>query len=432
MKKIAVIGLGYVGLTTTLILADSGYEVVCIDKDKNKIKLLKNMKMPFYEEKCNELLIKNHNKLKFMSNFESLEDINLFFVCVGTPLIESKNVLDLSGIEKVLEEINKNVKQNEEITMCIKSTILPGTCENLEKYLNNPLINIVHNPEFLSQGSAINDSINATRIVIGSDNDISSKLLYEIYTKVLRKNKKNIPILIMKRKEAEMVKFMANSYLAMRISFINEMSNLCEKLNINISSVIDGVKYDNRIGGHYFQCGIGYGGSCLPKDTRAIVNFSEKNESPLTLIEETIRVNEEQLKKCFNKIKNDFSDLSKVRIALLGTTFKSETDDIRNSCSLYLTNELLKNNVVINVYDPKGLKNYKDLFGNKVNYYNNIKNCIEKCNIIIIATEWNEFKKYNFNESALNENIYIYDFKSCLNINNITNKNIEYWSVGGK
>lgn len=432
MKKIAVIGLGYVGLITTLIFADAGYEVVCIDKDKNKINLLKNKEMPFYEKQCNELLIQNYDKLKFIDSFESIDDINLFFVCVGTPLIESKKVLDLSGIEKVIEEINKNIKLNDKITICIRSTILPGTCEKLENSLNNSLIHIIHNPEFLSQGSAINDSVNATRIVIGSEDNTSSERLCEIYTNFLKNNNKNIPILIMKRKESEMVKFMANSYLAMRISFINEISNLCEKLNIDVSTVIDGVKYDNRIGGHYFKRGIGYGGSCLPKDTKAIVNFSVEKGSPLTLIETAVNINEKQLKKCFDKIKYDFPDLSEIKIALLGTTFKPETDDIRNSCSLYLTNKLLSNNAIINVYDPKGLKNYEELYGNKVNYYNNIKNCVEKCNIIILATEWDEFKNYNFNEIALNREIYIYDFKSCLNINNITNTNIKYRSIGGK
>lgn len=386
--------------------------------------------MPFYEKQCDELLVKNFNKLKFTSNYEFIDEIDLIFVCVGTPLIENRNVLDLNSIKKVIEQINGNIKLNNKITICIRSTILPGTCEELERIFNNSMISIIHNPEFLSQGSAIDDSINATRIVIGSDDDISTKRLYDIYIKCLKSKNKKTPILIMKRKEAEMVKFMANSYLAMRISFINEMSNLCEKLDINVSSVIDGVKYDNRIGGHYFKCGIGYGGSCLPKDTKAIANFSIENDSPLSIIKTTINANELQLKKCFNKIKNDFSDLSETKIALLGTTFKSETDDIRNSCSIFLTDELLKNNAIINVYDPKGLKAHKKIYGNKVNYHNNIKNCVDKCNIIIIATEWEEFKNYNYNEIYSNRKIYIYDFKSCLNKNNIINSNIKYWVVG--
>lgn len=431
MKKIGVVGLGYVGITTALVFADVGYQVVCIDKDKNKIKLLKDKKMPFYEDKCEDLLVKNYSNLTFTDNYYDTEKIDMFFICVGTPLIEKENVLDLKSIIEVIGLIQKNKKSNNDITICIRSTILPGTCEKIEKIINEPSIHIIHNPEFLSQGSAINDSINATRIVIGSSNDDATKNIYDMYIKFLKTNKKNIPILVMTRKEAEMVKFVANSYLAMRISFVNEISNLCEKINIDISSVVDGVKYDNRIGGYYFKCGIGYGGSCLPKDTKAITNFSIENDSFLSIVNATIEVNELQLKKCFNRIKQDFANLSKVNVAILGTTFKAKTDDIRNSCSLYLTEQLLKNKAIINVYDPKGLKAFKKIYGNSINYCENVKKCIEKCNIIIIATEWDEFKNYNYNALNSATKIYIYDFKSCLNRKDIINPNIKYWVVGG-
>ncbi len=431
MKKIAIIGVGYVGLTTALIFANAGYKVICIDKDKNKINSLKNKKMPFYEKKCDDLLVKSYDNLVFKDSYEDIKYIDLIFVCVGTPLQTSDNTLDTSTIVEVCKAIKGNTKLNKDITICIRSTILPGTCKKVEDIISNSHIHIAHNPEFLSQGSAINDSINATRVVIGSNNVSPTKKLCSIYNTLLKKNKKNIPLLVMKREEAEMVKFMANSYLAMRISFVNEMSNLCEELNINVSEVINGVKYDNRIGGHYLKCGIGYGGSCLPKDTKAIAKFSDKVNSPLNLIKATIEVNEFQLKKCFDRIKKDFSNLLNVNVAILGVTFKAGTDDIRNACSLYTTDRLLENKSFINVYDPKGLSAFKNIYENNVNYYNSISECIDKCNIIIIATEWDEIINYNFNEINLSKKVHIYDFKSCLNRKEIINSNIKYWTVGG-
>lgn len=425
MNKIAVIGLGYVGLTTALIFANMNIEIVCIDKNENKIKLLKNKKMPFYEKGCDKLLKNNFSKLYFTSDYNMISDIEIFFICVGTPL-NSKNYLDISEIINAVQTIKKHVKHDKLTTICIRSTILPGTCDIISKKTN---FSIIHNPEFLSQGTAIDDFINAKRIVIGSDSEKSTKRILDLYKRFKKYYNVKIPIIAMNTKDAEMVKFVANSYLAMRISFINEISNLCNSIGVNIENVINGVKYDERIGEKYFKNGIGYGGSCLPKDTNAILKFSESKNSTLKLVKSTIEINNLQLKKCFNVIKQDFSKLKNKKVAILGVTFKANTDDIRNSCSIFLTNELLKNNAKINVYDPKGINSYKKIYGNKVLYYDDITSCISECDIIIIATEWDNIKKYNFNN--LKQKVFIYDFKSCIAINNRFKSNIKYWSLGG-
>lgn len=425
MKKIAVIGLGYVGLTTALIFANMNIEIVCIDKNEDKIKLLKNKKMPFYEKGCDKLLKNNFSKLYFTSDYNMISDIEMFFVCVGTPL-NSNNYLDISEILKAVQTIKRHVKHDKLTTVCIRSTILPGTCNIISKKTN---FSVIHNPEFLSQGTAIDDFINAKRIVIGSDNEKSSKRILDLYKRFKKHYNVEIPIITMNTKDAEMVKFVANSYLAMRISFINEISNLCNSIGVDIENVINGVKYDERIGEKYFKNGIGYGGSCLPKDTNAILKFSESKNSTLKLVKSTIEINDLQSKKCFNVIKQDFPKLKNKKVAILGVTFKANTDDIRNSRSIFLTNELLKNNAEINVYDPKGINSYKKIYGNKVLYYDDITLCISECDIIIIATEWDNIKKYNFNN--LKQKVYIYDFKSCIAINNKFNSNIKYWSLGG-
>lgn len=430
MKKIAVVGLGYVGLTTALVFANTNINVICIDKNEEKLKLLRNKKMPFYENKCDELLKKNYNKLHFTSNYSMFSDVDTFFICVGTPL-NSKNYLDISEIVNAVKSIEKCVRDDKSITICIRSTILPGTCNMIKEQIKKSNIYIVYNPEFLSQGTAINDFVKSKRIVIGSDNIEASKKIQDLYSKFVKSYNVKIPILTMGVKESEMVKFVANSYLAMRISFINEISNLCKTINVDVSKVIDGVKYDERIGKKYFKSGIGYGGSCLPKDTNAILEFSKNNGSPLKLVKSTIEINDQQLKKCFNVIRHDFPKLKNRKIAILGVTFKANTDDIRNSCSIYLTKKLLKNKAKINVYDPKGVNSYKKIYGDKVKYYDDISQCISGCEIIIIATEWDIIKNYNFNNINANKETSIYDFKSCIDTTDKFNSNIKYWSLGG-
>ncbi|MDD5865304.1 MAG: UDP-glucose/GDP-mannose dehydrogenase family protein [bacterium] len=428
--NITIIGLGYVGLTTSLVFANANFNVTCIDKDEEKIKQLKRKKMPFYEKDCQELLINSYNKLTFTTNYKKISKSDVIFICVGTPL-NSKNDLDISSIIDVIKNIDKNILNNKIITICIRSTILPGTCNKLRKYLKHCNVNILHNPEFLSQGTAINDFINAKRIVIGSDNNESLQVIINLYNKILNFYNVRIPIVIMNTKEAEMVKFMANSYLAIRLSFINEMSNLCKKLDINVENVVEGVKYDERIGGKYFKSGIGYGGSCLPKDTRAILNYSNKKKSSLKLVKSAIEINDLQLKKCFEEIKKVFPNLSDKIVAILGLTFKANTDDIRNSCSLYLTDRLINEKANINVYDPKGIDSFKKIYGNKIKYYNNIDECILNCDVIIIATEWENIKSYDFDSINTTKKVFIYDFKNCINLKNKNYSNITYWSLGG-
>ena len=430
MKKIAVVGMGYVGLVTALIFADTGYYVNCIDTDKDKINLLKDQKVPFFEKNCEKLLKKNCKRLSFYSDYNNICDLDFFFVCVGTPL-NPNNSFDLSYIMNSIEEIKNNTKLSKEICICIRSTILPETCKMLDSLIVDRKIKIIHNPEFLSQGNAIADFINASRIVIGLDDNIFKNKISSIYKKILKKYNKKIPILFMSREEAEMVKFVSNSYLAMRISFINDIANLCDIMKINISKVIDGVKYDNRIGKEYLKCGIGYGGSCLPKDTKAILDLSIKKGYKLNMIESTIRVNELQRAICLKKIKADIVDLSNKEVAILGVTFKSGTDDIRNSSSIFLIDSFLNKQSKVNVYDPRGLEKMRLIYNDKISYFTTIKECINNCDIIIVNTEWDEIKNFEFNKIKFEKRVYLYDFKNCLSAHNIENSNLKYWRVGG-
>lgn len=431
MKKIAVIGMGYVGLISALVFADANENVICIDKNVEKIKMLKNQKMPFYEKGCFKLLKKNFDRLTFTSNFDMISNVELFFICVGTPL-NSKSYLDSSEILQVVQKIKTHTERNKPVIICIRSTVLPGTCDEIAKNTNSPKIFIAHNPEFLSQGTAVKDFIQAKRIVIGSNDDYTRKKLGEIYSKVQKHYNTKTPIINMNTKESEMVKFVANSYLAMRLSFINEINNLCKIIGTDISKIIEEIKYDERIGKKYLKPGIGYGGSCLPKDTKALLKFSKDNNCKLKLVQSTIEINNSQLEKSLNIIKTDFPKLKNKNIALLGVTFKPNTDDIRNSCSLYLTDELIKHKAKINVYDPHGIQSYKKIYGNKVTYHETISKCILGCNIIIIATDWTEIKKFDYNNISTKDKVFIYDFKTCISSKHNFNSNIKYVSLGGK
>lgn len=413
--NVAVIGMGYVGLVTSLILADMDINVVCIDDKKNKIDMLKKCKLSLYEPQCEELLKNNLKKLKFQNNYKGIDNIELFLICVGTPSSEN-NELDISSIKEVCQLIKDNTINK--VAICIRSTIMPGTCQKIKELLKDDRISLSTNPEFLSQGTAINDFINTNRIVLGVEDEFSEKLLDKLYDKFKVKYKNNAPILKMKITSSEILKIVANSYLAMRISFINDISNLCNKMNIDIDEVIKGIKYDNRIGDKYLEYGIGYGGSCLTKDTLALYSISKSNSNSLELIKSTIDINNKQILKYFNYILNDVKQLKNKNISILGLTFKENTDDIRYSCSIELTKLLLNQHANISVYDPKGISNYKQIFVKNVKYNSTIESCIKKANIIVILTNWEIIRKFDF-EKERKKGIKIYDFRNSIKQENI-------------
>lgn len=430
--KIAVIGLGYVGLSTSLVLAKVGYDVVAIDLDNKKIDNLRKMKLPFYEPNLKEDLEKVKSKIIYTTKYEKLSDIKLIFICVGTP-INKKRTLDTSNIFNVCESI-KSISNNE-VIICIRSTVAPNTCKKIEQKLNCPRLKISVNPEFLAQGSAIKDYENSNRIVIGVNDSVSKYELVNLYKNFKITFNNNCPILVMPREDAEMIKFVANSFLATRISFINEIANLCDKMSLNVDNVIDGIKYDKRIGDHYLKYGIGYGGSCLPKDTIAFLNLSKRKKSSLRIIKSTIKTNNLQPKLFLNKLLHEQKSIKSKKIAILGVTYKANTDDVRESPAIYIIKKLLKRKVILNVYDPKGLDNIKKIFkenNSTINYFKNITECINQCDIIIIMTEWSDIINFNFEKELQNNNVVIYDFKVCLKNQIKDNSKIDYKVIGGK
>lgn len=428
--KIAIVGLGYVGLSTSLVMSKVGYNIIAFDIDEIKINKLKKLELPFYEPNLLKGLKENKSKITFTNNTDNFNEIKIFFLCIGTPLNKNGD-LDISNLIKACNNIKNNTTKD--VTICIRSTVSPYTCKKIEKILNLKRIKITVNPEFLSQGSAISDFENTNRIVIGSNDPFSENLLVQLYEKFKIRFNNDCPILVMPREDAEMVKFVANSYLATRISFINDVANLCDKMNLNIDNIIDGIKHDKRIGEKYLKYGIGYGGSCLPKDTSAFINLAKNYNYNLKIIKSTVKINDSQQKLFLKKLLKEHRKIKRKKIAILGVTYKANTDDIRDSSAIYIVKELLKRGVLLNIYDPKGIEKFKEIFSENeknINYYYNISDCISNCDIVIIMTDWAEIINYNFSELVKDRKIEIYDFKVCLKEKLKSNKNINYKVIG--
>ncbi len=393
--KIVFIGAGYVGLITSLVLATKNKldDFCVIDCDLDKIKNLKNGRSHFYEPGLDELLISTNN-IEFGCNYNGVvDDADIIFICVGTPINKDGN-WNLSYLYSSIDEI---FKYNKKCELVIKSTVPIGTCKKIKQYIFekfNVRINVINNPEFLSQGSAINDTLFPNRIIIG--NDTNEKPL----TSKLYSSFKNI--LYMATDASEMSKIAANNFLATKLSFFNEISNICRINNISVNDVIESMKYDDRIGNKYMTPGVGYGGSCLPKDTKSLCQWSKENGYDSKLISAAIEVNESQRLILIDLMKKNA--LKKInKISILGLTFKEDTDDIRDSSSIETIHKLLdcNSNYSIKVYDPKGMENTKKIFLNKIEYANSLLDCITGADAILIFTKWQEF--FDLNDFDLDE-----------------------------
>ena len=430
--KLCMIGTGYVGLVSGVCFADLGNEVICVDKDLNKINSLKKGKVPIYEPGLSELVIKNYRnkRLNFSTDLKkSVKESDIIFICVGTPTKKGGSSADLSQIYNVIKEISTSIKSFKIIIT--KSTVPVTTGDEIEKILsrknNKKKFSVVSNPEFLREGEAIRDFTYPDRVVIGTNDKKAGKILKNLYSPLISKGASYLQT---SRRAAELIKYASNAFLATKITFINEIANLCEKTGINVEDISIGMGLDKRIGSRFLRAGPAYGGSCFPKDTKAIISTADKFKSNLSVIKSVIKSNENRsyiLLKRVHKILNN--KVKNKKISFLGVTFKANTDDMRDSSSLTMIPSLSKNGAIITYYDPTGFK--KEFAKNKnVNYENSVKKTIEGSDLVIIHTEWNDFKSINFKNFAKKKKFIIYDMRNLYSSEKMKQDGFKYFSVG--
>ena len=428
--KISVIGCGYVGLVSGFCFADSGHKVTCIDNSDKKIELLKDNKVPIYEPGLKELLLKNleNNNLNFELNInENIKDSEIVLIAVGTPTGENGDA-DLTFVHQCAREISEFISPNTQII--IKSTVPVGTCDEVEDIIKENCLHsefsVISNPEFLREGNAINDFINPDRIVIGTDDQTSREIMINLYKNIINEDK----ILFTSRRSSELIKYASNSMLAMRIIFINEIADLCEKIGTNVTDIAKGIGLDKRIGPHFLEPGPGFGGSCFPKDARALIESGKKYGAPQTLLESVILGNENRKKNISKKILDKLDKQSENEIGILGVTFKAETDDMRESPSLVIIPDLQENGMNISVYDPEGEKEASKTLKD-VNWKKSAYEAAENVDCLVILTDWEEFKNLDLDKLKNSmKRPLIYDFRNIFDPDMMTELGFEYCSIG--
>jgi len=430
--KLCMIGTGYVGLVSGVCFSDLGNDVICVDKDLDKIQLLQNGKVPIYEPGLSELVVKNYKnkRLKFSNDLKkSVIESDIIFICVGTPTKKGSSSADLSQVYNVAKEISKSINKYKIIVT--KSTVPVTTGDEIEKILKKKnkenKFSVVSNPEFLREGEAIRDFTYPDRIVIGSNDKRSSKLMKSLYNPLISKGAQ---FLLTQRRAAELIKYASNSFLATKITFINEIANLCEQTGINVEDISIGIGLDKRIGGRFLRAGPAYGGSCFPKDTKAIVSTAKKFKINLSLVKSVIKSNKDRSKLLLNRINKILNKkIRNKKITFLGVTFKANTDDMRDSSSLVMIPFLSKKGALIKYYDPTGSKKELENIKN-VSYVDSIKKAIENSDLVILHTEWNDFKSINFKSLSKRKKFIIYDMRNIYTPHKIKIQGFKYFSIG--
>lgn len=430
MVNITVAGTGYVGLVTGVCLTEVGHTVTCVDNVQEKINLLNKGISPIYEPQLDELIVKNtrEKKLSFTTDYKNAyANSDVIFIGVGTPENEDGSA-NLNFVYLVAQQIAENITRD--CLVVIKSTVPIGTNDKVEVFIKNHLkhnvdVEVASNPEFLAQGTAVRDTLNASRIVIGVESDYAKQVLTEIYEPF------NQPILTMNRRSAEMVKYASNDFLALKISFINDIANLCEVVGANIEDVTNGMSFDSRIGNKFLNPGIGYGGSCFPKDTKALHWLSEEEGYVLRTVKAAIEVNEKQKFKLIKKARKDFNSFKDLKIAVLGLTFKPGTDDLREAPSIPNVRLLLNQGAHVHAYDPVGVDNFKKIFPTQVVYESTPEKALENADLCFIFTEWEEIKTMNLNIFKEKMNTpFVYDGRNCFALSLTEDAGINYQSIG--
>lgn len=432
--KITVIGTGYVGLVTGTCMADGGHDVICIDKDPDKIEQLNAGEIPIYEPGLKDLVERNSSRgrLSFSTDLESsLPGRQFVFIAVGTPQAEDGSC-DLSQVEAVAGQIGKAMTGP--LIVVNKSTVPVGTAARVTEIISGASefpVTTVSNPEFLKEGAAIDDFMKPDRIVIGVDDLYIAEKMRELYAPFLRTGK---PILVMDPASAEMTKYASNALLATKISFINEIARLCEKVGADVSQVRIGVGSDSRIGNQFLFPGVGYGGSCFPKDVRAIATMARENGARMKILEMVDQVNEEQKAVLVEKVVRRFGeDLNGKTLALWGLAFKPRTDDMREAPSIRIVEELLARGAKVQAHDPEAKVTAHEVFGDSIDYLDSPYEALENANALLIVTEWNEFRRPDFPriKSKLREPI-IFDGRNIYSRESMLAEGFEYYGIGMK
>ena len=428
--KICILGSGYVGLVSGACFSDLGNKVICVDTDKRKIYNLNNGVMPIYEPGLAELVARNkkQNRLFFSTDINnSIKNSDLIFICVGTPT--KNNKADLKYVFKSINNIKKNLNKYKIIVT--KSTVPVTTGDKIEKLLksnrNKKKFNVVSNPEFLREGEAIRDFLYPDRVVVGTDSKKANNVMRNLYMPIIKKRSRYFQT---SRRAAELIKYASNAFLATKISFINEIANLCEKSSIDVKEVSSGIGLDQRIGERFLRAGPGYGGSCFPKDTRALVTTANKFGTDLSIVKTVIKSNSNRdkiLNLNIKKIMNN--NLKNKKITFLGVTFKAGTDDMRESSSLKIIPKLINKGSIVKYYEPTGPKIELSKLKN-VKYCSNLKHACKHSDLLIIHTEWNEFKQLNFKSLVGKNNFKIYDLRNLYSPTKMKKNKINYFCIG--
>ena len=430
--KLCMIGTGYVGLVSGVCFSDLGNTVYCVDKDKKKIDLLNSGIVPIYEPGLEEILKKNfkQKRLIFTSDLKkAVKNSDIIFICVGTPTKKNSNSADLKFIFKVARDLKKVITKYKIIIT--KSTVPVTTGDKIERILvrlkNKKLVDVVSNPEFLREGEAIRDFSYPDRVIIGTESKKANRILKSLYSPITKKNSRYFNT---SRRGAELIKYASNAFLATKISFINELANLSEKAGVNVKDISSGMGSDQRIGERFLRAGPAYGGSCFPKDTRALIDTAKKFKTELSILNSVVTSNEKRkvlltkrLEKILkNKIKNKV-------VTFLGVTFKPNTDDMREASSIPMIKYLNKKNAKIRYYDPSGEKNEFRKLKN-VRYCQNISSACLKSDLIVLHTEWNDFRFLNFKKLIKQDNFKIFDLRNIYSPSKMKNQKINYFSIG--
>lgn len=437
--KIAIVGTGYVGLVSGTCFSETGITVTCVDIDKDKIAMLENGQVPIYEPGLSEMIKRNveNERLFFSSSLkDSLDNVDIVFIAVGTPPGEDGSA-DLQYVLAVAREIGENIEDY--VLVVTKSTVPVGTSEKVRQTIQRELdkrgssvnFDVASNPEFLKEGDAINDFMQPDRVVVGIDSDNARKLMERLYHAFVIQNH---PLVFMDIASAEMTKYAANAMLATRISFMNDIANLCEAVGADIDEVKRGIGSDTRIGKSFLNAGCGYGGSCFPKDVKALVKIGAENGHKLRLLEAVEAVNDSQKHILFEKIYSRFKgDLKGKTFAIWGLSFKPRTDDMREAPSLVLIEALLSEGAMVKVYDPVAMEETHKILGNRVEYAEDMYSVLSGCDALVLVTEWQEFKvpKFTFIARELKQKL-IFDGRNIYDTSQMKEFGFEYFSIGRK
>lgn len=436
MFKIAVAGTGYVGLVAGVCFAEVGHAVTCVDVDENKVKLMRSGISPIYEADLERLMRKNYKegRLQYTTDYRSAyRDADIIFIGVGTPEQQDGSA-DLSYIAAVARQIAETIEKD--CLVVVKSTVPVGTNDKVEQFINDFLVHkvkveVASNPEFLAQGCAVHDTLHADRIIIGTQSKWAEELLKQVYEPF------DLPIVSVSRRSAEMIKYASNVFLALKLSYMNDIANLCELVHADIDDVARGMSYDKRIGGKFLNAGIGYGGSCFPKDTKALDYLAKQNGYILRTVRSAIDVNRDQKTLLLKKADNRLITFRGLKVAVLGLTFKPGTDDLRGAPSLENIPLLLEKGAIIYAYDPVGVPNYKKLYpegpcmSGSITYTDRIEDALNQANVCFIFTEWSTIQIVSpATYKKLMKIPLVYDGRNIYEVEEMRAAGVEYYSIG--